>query len=225
MSNTDSFIDEVNEEVRRDKLYAALRRYGWIAALAVFAIVGAAAWNEYRKAQAQAAAQAVGDAMLTALALETPMQRLDALAEVPTQQPGSAAVNDFMRAAQAAEAGERDTAVAALEAVAVNGEVPEIYRQLAAFKSLTLQMDTMPVEELRRGLEGLALPGAPLALLAQEQLALLSVREGDVEAGITQYRRILQDANATADLQQRALQVIVALGGSPMADAAETAEN
>ena len=40
MSETDSFIDEVNEEVRRDRLYAALRRYGWIAIVAVLAIVG-----------------------------------------------------------------------------------------------------------------------------------------------------------------------------------------
>lgn len=225
MSNTDSFIDEVNEEVRRDRLYAALRRYGWIAALAVVAIVGAAAWNEYRKAQAEAAAQAVGDAMLTALALETPAQRLGALAEVPVQQPGSAAVAEFMRAAQAADAGERDTAVGALESIAVNGDLPEIYRQLAAFKSLTLQMDTMPVDELRRGLEALATPGAPLALLAQEQLALLAAREGDVEAAIGQYRRILEDAEATPDLQQRALQVIVALGGSPVAEPAGAAEN
>ena len=37
MSETDSFIDEVNEEVRRDRLYGALRRYGWIAILAVLA--------------------------------------------------------------------------------------------------------------------------------------------------------------------------------------------
>ena len=43
MSETDSFIDEVNEEVRRDRLYAALRRYGWIAIVAVLAIVGGAA--------------------------------------------------------------------------------------------------------------------------------------------------------------------------------------
>ena len=35
MSDTDSFIDEVNEEVRRDRFYFMLKRYGWIAVLAV----------------------------------------------------------------------------------------------------------------------------------------------------------------------------------------------
>ncbi len=66
MSDTDSFIDEVTEEVRRDRLFALMRRYGWIAVLLVVLIVGAAAWNEYRKGQARASAEALGDALLSA---------------------------------------------------------------------------------------------------------------------------------------------------------------
>ena len=45
MSDTDSFIDEVNEEVRRDRFYFMLKRYGWIAVLAVILLVGGAAWK------------------------------------------------------------------------------------------------------------------------------------------------------------------------------------
>ena len=82
MSNTDSFIDEVNEEVRRDKLYGYLRRYGWIAVLVILVIVGGAAFNEYRKSQAEAKAQALGDAMLAALSNDEPTDRAAALAEV-----------------------------------------------------------------------------------------------------------------------------------------------
>ncbi len=51
MSDTDSFIDEVSEEVRRDRLYATFRRYGWIAILAVLLLVAGATWNEWRKGQ------------------------------------------------------------------------------------------------------------------------------------------------------------------------------
>ena len=57
MSNTDSFIDEVNEEVRKDRLFALMRRYGWIAILLVLLLVGGAAFREYRLAQNRAAAQ------------------------------------------------------------------------------------------------------------------------------------------------------------------------
>ena len=49
MSDTDSFIDEVNEEVRRDRFYFMLKRYGWIAVLAVILLVGGAAWNAVQR--------------------------------------------------------------------------------------------------------------------------------------------------------------------------------
>ena len=75
MSETDSFIEEVSEEVRRDRLYGLIRRYGWIAVVGVVAIVGGASWNEYNKAQDRAAAQALGDGIMTALEAEDPAAR------------------------------------------------------------------------------------------------------------------------------------------------------
>ena len=67
MSNNESFIDEVTEEVRRDKLYAGLRKYGWIGILGVLLLVGGASVNEWMKARERAAAEAAGDAILAAV--------------------------------------------------------------------------------------------------------------------------------------------------------------
>ena len=67
MSETDSFIDEVTEEVRRDKLFALFRKYGWIGIALVLVIVGGAAWTEWRKLTARSAAQSFGDAIVAAL--------------------------------------------------------------------------------------------------------------------------------------------------------------
>ena len=75
MANEDSFINEVTEEVRRDRLFALMRRYGWIAVLLVVIIVGGASWNEWRKASQQAAAEDKGDALIAALQAETPEAR------------------------------------------------------------------------------------------------------------------------------------------------------
>jgi len=68
MSNTDSFIEEVTEEVRRDKLFALMRKWGWLVALIIVGLVGGAAYNEWSKARSQAQAQAFGDAVLAGLA-------------------------------------------------------------------------------------------------------------------------------------------------------------
>jgi hypothetical protein len=218
MSNTDSFIDEVTEEVRRDRLFGYLRRYGWIAILVIVLIVGGAAWSEYRKAQVRAQAEALGDAMLAALEADESADRAAALAAIVSATPSSAAVVRLLTAAEQAEAGDTASAVETLNAVAVDGAVPEIYRQIAQFKALTLQGPQIPVEDRRQALEAMAQPGNMFRLLAVEQLALIDIEAGDAPAAIARYQFILSDAETTQDLQQRALQVIVALGGEPDLD-------
>ena len=215
MSDTDSFIDEVTEEVRRDRLFALFRRYGWIPMVLIVLVVGGAAWNEYRKAQERAEAEALGDALLAAMAANEPAARAAGLTAVTAATPGANAVVEFLLAGAQAEAGDTLAAVAALNNIATSGDLPEIYRQIAAFKALTLQAETMPAAERRAGFEALARPGMPLRMLAEEQLAMIDMAEGDTEAAIARYQAILQDAEVTSDLQQRATQAIVSLGGQP----------
>ena len=93
--------------------------------------------------------------------------------------------------------------------------MPQIYRQIASFKALTLQGDALPIEERRLSFEALAAPGAPLRLLAEEQLALIDIETGETEAAITRLQNLVLDVEASSDLQQRARQAIVALGGEP----------
>ena len=215
MSNSDSFIDEVYEEVRRDRFYAFLRRYGWIAILAVLVLLGGAAFVEYRKAQERATAEALGDAMLAAIGTEDSAARASALANVAPSTPASASVLKLMTAAEQVEAGDTDAAVQTLNALAVNPDVPELYRQVAQFKALALQGKETPASDRLQALEVMAAPGNPLRLLAIEQMALIDIETGDTEKAISRYQEIVSDAEATSDLQQRALQVIVAMGGEP----------
>lgn len=223
MSNTDSFIDEVNEEVRRDKLYGYLRRYGWIAVLVILVIVGGAAFNEYRKSQAEAKAQALGDAMLAALSNDEPTDRAAALAEVNAETPESRAVLALLQAGAFADAGDTDAAISALSQVEGAADAPLIYRQIATFRSLLLQTDTLDVDTRRAGFETLAVPGVAFRLLAEEQLALIDIETGDVDGAIARLRPMLDDAEASAGLQRRALQAIVALGGTLDDESADAA--
>ncbi|MGB7244467.1 MAG: hypothetical protein WBC93_20570 [Sulfitobacter sp.] len=215
MSDSDSFIDEVTEEVRRDRYFGYLRRYGWIAGLLVLGVVGGAAWTEYTKTQTRGKAEALGDAMLAALAYNDAGARVAALSEIDGGDGPASAVLGFMTATEEVNAEQIDAAVTRLNAIAVDSAVPEIYRQLASFKALVLQADTLDANARRQQLEALAQPGQPFRLLAQEQLALVDISEGDTEAALTRLNAILRDAELTSDLQQRSIQVIVALGGTP----------
>ncbi|MEP3441739.1 tetratricopeptide repeat protein [Sulfitobacter sp.] len=222
MSNSDGFIEEVTEELRRDQMMAKLKRYGWIGVLVVLAIVGGAAFTEYRNGQERAQAEALGDAVLAALDNEDPAQSAAAIDALDAPDPTAGAVLSLLAASQQLSAEDRASAVENLNAVALNGDVPEVYRQIASFKALTLQADTLDAAARKQGFEALEGAGGSLRLLAREQLALIAIQEEDPTAAIEIYQSILSDAEVTPDLQQRALQVIVALGGEPDLTSAPT---
>lgn len=214
MSDTDSFIDEVTEEVRRDRLFALMRRYGWIAILTVFLIVGGAVWNEWRKAQERNSAQALGDSILNALEKDDGAARTGALSGIEAPNPASQAVLTMLTAS---EESRQDPVAAAsrLLSLAETEGVPPIYRQIATLKAVSIPDSGLSIEERRMHLEGLRLSSGITRLLAEEQLAYLDIETGNRDAALDRLLQIAQDAQATAGLRQRATQVIVALGGEP----------
>jgi hypothetical protein len=224
MSNTDSFIDEVNEEVRRDRLFALFRRWGWLAILCVVAIVAVAAWFEYSRAQDRAAAQAFGDALSAALDAAEPEARVAALAEISPASPTSAIVLALLSAAQTAPGSpEAASAAADLRRAAEAGDLPPRYRDLAVLRAEMLSPSDPATARLV--LDVLAAPGAPYAMLAEEQLALLDLRMGDAAAAIDRLQAVIRNAAATPGLQERAAQLIVAIeAGATLVDTAPVAQ-
>jgi hypothetical protein len=152
--------------------------------------------------------------MIAALSLDEDLARAESLSQISAETPGGAAVLAMLQAGALADAGQQDEAVTRLQAVALDAELPLIYRHIASFKALGLQQDSLSIAERRLQFEALAQPGAPLALLASEQMALLDIEAGDPDAAIDRLKAIVEDASVTADLKERATQVIVALGGA-----------
>jgi hypothetical protein len=214
VSNNESFIEEVTEEVRRDRLFALMRKYGWIAVLAVLLLVGGAAYNEWRKATDIAAAQDLGDRLMAALDQEDRAQTVAALKDIGAASEGGAkAIAGLLLAGEAQTGGDSDSAAAVLQAVAGDAGLPQSYRDLAAMKLVLLKGKAMPAGERQSILEGLARPGTTLRLLAEEQLALIDVENGDKSAAISRLEAIIADVEVTRGLRSRASLMIVALGG------------
>lgn len=215
VSQSESFIEEVTEEVRRDRVYGMIRRYGWIAVLVVLALVGGAAWNEWRKARDAAQAQALGNAMIVALEANESDARVTGLRAIEPATPGGRVTTAFMMVAEMIDAGQTAEAIGVLDGIAADGAVDPIYRQLAGFKALLLNSDGLSVDERRLGFEGFAQTSAMLRLQAEEQLALIEIETGQTDAAISRLQQLQSDAEVTAGLRQRASQLIVALGGTP----------
>jgi hypothetical protein len=213
VSQSDSFIEEVTEEVRRDRLFALARRYGWIVVLALVLVIGGAAVLEWRKAQARAAAEDFGDRVFAALEAETASGRATRLAEIDASGAAAAILN-MLEAAERAGSNPTD-AGALLEALAEDAEIPALYRDLATLKLVLLDDYPMFAEEKLERLEPLTAPGAPFRLLAREQMALLAMETGDTERARDLVRPLITDAEAQPAQRQRAAQLLVVLGGDP----------
>lgn len=211
MSNPDSFIDEVTDEVRRDRLFAAFRKYGWIGVVLVVLIVGGAAFNEWQKSRAEARAEAFGDAVLDAQDLGAPQDRAASIAAAPADG-GQLAIQKLLLAAD--PDGDKAGTIAALVALVADASQPQVYRDLATLRLVLVSGAEMPLAERRTALEGIAASGRAFRLLAQEQLAYLMVEDGQAEAAITALTGLFQDQAAPAGLRSRVAQMIVALGGT-----------
>lgn len=215
MSSSDSFISEVSEEVRRDRLYKTFRKYGWIGILAVILIVGGAGFNEWRKAKIEAEAQAAGDAILAALDAESADARRSALDGVASGDNVALRAVVAMLAADAdLDAGNVESALSAFDEIASDTTLPSAWRDLATLKAAIAGAGLVPADERIARLNALALGGGAFRLLAEEQIALAEIESGDSDAAISRLRAISEDAEASQDLQRRAAQLIVALGGS-----------
>ena len=211
MSNPESFIDEVTEEVRRDRLFAIFRKYGWIGVVLVLGVVGGTAYNEWSKAQEAARAQAFGDSVLEALDVGGTEERRAALSSVPVDG-GQKAILDLLLASDPAE--NRAETLDALARLAADQSQPQSYRDLAVLRQMIVAGTDMPVADRRAALDPISAPGRAFRPLALEQLAYLLIEEGKTEEAIAALRSLTTEQDAPAGLRRRAEQVIIALGGT-----------
>lgn len=215
MSDTDSFIDEVSEEIRREKLFKTFRKYGWIGLALVVIVVGGTGYREYSRAAEKSASEAFGSDVLAALQQNDPSARVAQLDTITAPNAAAGAMIAMLQAAELSSDREGAAAAAKLEAAALNSDLDNMYRDILNFKRLTTPESGLENNERRMGFEQLATPGNPLRLLAEEQLALLDLASGDTEAAVNRLFMILEDSELTQGLRQRAGQLMIALGQDP----------
>lgn len=218
LSNPESFIQEVTEEVRRDRVYSVFRKYGWIGGVLILGIVGGTAFVEWQKSHSAGRAEGFGDALIEALDTGTPEARRAALEGVAADGE-QLVLRDMIIASDPEE--DRAATLAALERVLANPAATPVWRDLAVLRKVMVLGAELPLAERRGLLEEIATAGRPYRAMAMEQLAYLLVEEGRTDEAITALNALTTTEQATMGLRTRAGQMVTALGGKPPAVASD----
>jgi len=223
VSESDSFLHEVTEEVRRDKLVRMLRKNAvWIGVVLVVIIGGAAGW-EWRKASLQAAAEARGAEIWDALQSDNPAERRAAIADIELLGDTGAAIMAMHRAAAALADEDPQAAVDLLRGVASNADADVGLRDAARLKLVATGGDLVPRDERMAILDQMTAEGHPMRGLALEQRALIHLAEDDTEAAASDLFAALADQTSSEAQRQRIAAVLSIIGLPPEAqDEAES---
>ncbi len=218
----DSFIKEVDDDLRTDQFKSLWERYGIIVAGIAVAIILATAgfegWKWWRAAQASKS----GDLFLAALTQandKKPDEALKSLEELEKSGFGSYPVLARMRAATVlASKGDAKGAVAAFDAVAADTSVDQSIRDMATLRAALLLVDTGTYEDVAKRAEALTAEGNAMRHSAREALGLSAWKSDKFSEAQGFFQSIIDDKDAPRNIADRAdlmLSVITASGKVP----------
>ena len=204
----DSFIREVNEELRQDQARALWDRYGAIligvAVAIVLATASYVAWDYWNRSRANKS----GDDFSQALALANQGKADEALAAMQALEKdgyGAYPLLARMRAATVLiERGEFSGAVAAFDAVANDGSIPASIRDIARLRAGLVLVDHGTYADVSRRVELLATDTNPMRHLAREALGLSAWKEGRMTDAQKLFEQISSDGQAPRNARERA---------------------
>lgn len=203
---TDIF-NEVDEEVRREKLKKLWDRYGnYLIALCVLIVIGVGAWRGYQWWQGKQAERS-GAAFQQAVELAEAGKHPEAEAAfAKLAADGTAGYRALARLRKAAELApsDRPAAVKAYDEIAADGSASQVIRDLATVRAGYLLVDSAPYAELLSRLEPLTAADRTFRYSAREILALSAWKAGDMTATSKWADMLMTDPETPSGMRSRA---------------------
>ena len=209
---------EVDEDLRHER-YLKLWRRGryWLLGVGVAALGGAVAYVLIADAQ-ESARQAEGRHFAAATAAAEAgrgaeaVERLAVLAD--ESDSGYAALARLAEADARARRGDIVNAVAAYDAMAGDGRLDPLYRDLAALLAAQRLVDRATVAEINQRLAPLLAGHSPWRPLAAELSAIAELRAGNDAAARSLFTELVRDQAAPLGQRRRAAELLESLGGN-----------
>jgi len=211
-------FQEVDEEVRRERLNKLWQRYGhYIIAACVLVIVAVGAWRGYEWWETKKAVEA-GAAFEQAVNLAEAGKHQEAEAAfAKLASEGTAGYRLLARLREAAQLGrtDRKAAIKAYDEIAVDRSVGQVIQDLAALRVSFLLVDGSSYGDMRARLEPLTGPDRAFRHSAREVLALSAWKQGDMGAARQWTDMIITDPQTPSGARSRAevLSELIAASG------------
>ncbi|MGB0906935.1 MAG: tetratricopeptide repeat protein [Maricaulaceae bacterium] len=221
------FINEVEEELRKDEYNRLLKRYGPLLVGIVIAVVAATAFMEWRKSADDKAARAVSIAYVNAGQKATDGNVSGAISDfkaIADQAPDGYAGLSLMRAAGLhVDAGERQEAITMFDQAAARFSHPR-HSQLAELKAAYILAGDGQYDDVRARLAKLATKDQPYEYLARELLGFAAMQSDDLPAAREQFSYLDNIPGVMPSVKERASQYL-SLMNTDMANAAVLEDN
>jgi len=218
MNDQDSFIREVNEELRSEQMKTVWRRFApviiSVAVLIVLVAVGREVYSYWRDSQSSAS----GDRYLSALRNATENRKDEAVKELEALARdgfGSYPVLARMRLATLkAENGDVAGAAAEFSAIGKDNSVPQAIRNVAHLRAAWILVDHGTYDQVAAEVEPLAVPSSAMRHGAREALGLAAWKAGDYAKARDWFQLIVDDSEAPAGSVNRARTMLALITAS-----------
>ena len=216
MANPESFLEEVAEEVRRDRLFKFFKKNGWIIAFVVVATLCASIAYEWRKNSEISRAKSNGDLLTLALEKSQKGNLEELLGLLSDNSPYLRPSSDLMAVTKLYYAellynidNDPSESLNVLEEIFYNESISTTLRQLAKIKYLLLfSGDNMVKQEL---IDELSSPDNHYRFLAQEHKVQTYLASGMSDEANRQIDILLNDLEVSEQQKRRLMDLKLAI--------------
>lgn len=223
---TDTFLREVDEELRREQLQKLWDAYGIYAVAAAALVVLGVGGYQWSMSRAQSQREAAGARFEVAQSLASqgkPEEAAQAFAAIVKDAPaGYRTLARFQVAAANARAGKADAAVADYEAIAKDGSADPILRDFATLQAAMLRLDAADWTEMENRLTPLLGEKSAWRGMARETLGLAAHKAGKTAEARKLFEELLGDRSAPGSASERAMLMLSLLTDAEASKGAET---
>ena len=213
---SETFLREVDENLRRDQMQDFFKRYGtWliIAVVLFLAASGGFIWwkqHEVKRSAAEVEKLAAIYKDIGSGKVDQAPQQLDELSKSGSKAVRASAL--FARAALALQQNDNKLAISTYKSIADDDGLPKPYRDAALVRQTALEFDQLQPRDVIARLQPLAKPGEPWFGSAGEMTALALVKQGKRQEAGQLYLAIAKDPGVPETIRARAIQVAGSLG-------------